>query len=65
MQDVFAEAGIRVTQENKKEIDRYLHDLVGVEYKQCPAAWKKIKELKGDESWRQKLVENLRAGWSE
>jgi len=44
MKDVFSRAGIDVTQENKKDIDRAIHDYVGVEYKNCSSTWKAVKE---------------------
>ena len=36
MKDFLDEAGIEVTMENKKDIDRIIHGLVDVEYKNCP-----------------------------
>ena len=33
MKDVFERAGIAVTSENRKEIDRVIHAIIGVEYK--------------------------------
>jgi hypothetical protein len=48
---IFAELGIDVTPENRKDIDKALHKLLGVEYKNCPALWKEIKkQLAEDES---------------
>ena len=41
--EVFKEAGIEVTQENKKVVDRTIHKLVGVVYPNCPQTWKTIK----------------------
>ena len=35
---------IEVTNENKRDIDRAIHKLVGVEYKDCPTTWKTIKK---------------------
>jgi ribosomal protein L17 len=43
LKDVFSKANIEVTSENKREIDRVIHDLIGVEYKNCPAAWREVK----------------------
>jgi hypothetical protein len=40
----FEKAGISITKENKKDIDRVIHSIVGVEYKNCSATWKKIKK---------------------
>jgi len=30
--------------ENRREIDRIIHSIVGVEYKSCPAAWREVKK---------------------
>lgn len=43
IQDIFNKAGIEVTSENKREFDRVVHGIVGVEYKNCSAAWKEVK----------------------
>jgi hypothetical protein len=40
---VFKKAGIEVTSQNRQEIDRIIHDIVGVKYKNCPAAWRQVK----------------------
>lgn len=40
----FRKAGIEVTSENRREIDKIIHNIVGVEYKNCPAAWKEVKK---------------------
>lgn len=61
MGDILTEAGIQVTKENRRDLDRILHQLVGVAYKNCPQAWKGIKSLKVDEKLRMKLVNDLRA----
>jgi hypothetical protein len=44
MKDVFIKAGIEVTKENKKELDKVIHSYVGVEYKNCSPTWKAVKE---------------------
>jgi molecular chaperone GrpE (heat shock protein) len=44
MKEVFAKAGVEITKENRKEIDRIIHSIVGVEYKNCSATWKMVKE---------------------
>jgi ATP-dependent Zn protease len=43
MKEVFTKAGVEVTKENRKEIDRIIHSIVGVEYKNCSATWKMVK----------------------
>ncbi len=40
---VFKKAGIEVTPANRQEIDRIIHNIVGVTYKNCPATWKQVK----------------------
>lgn len=44
IQRIFNNAGIEVNSENKREIDRVIHKLVGVEYKSCPSAWREVKK---------------------
>jgi molecular chaperone GrpE (heat shock protein) len=44
MKDVFDKVGVTVTKENKKDIDKTIHKIVGVEYKDCSATWKEIKK---------------------
>ena len=44
MKDIFAEVGVEPTKENKKDLDRKIHGLLGVEYKNCSSTWKLVKE---------------------
>jgi hypothetical protein len=44
LNEFFDQAGITVTKENREDIDRAIHKIVGVEYKNCPAAWKEVKK---------------------
>lgn len=61
MKDILDECGIEVTKDNKKEIDRILHGLVNVEYKNCSPAWKLIKEhIKTNENARNAFIKKLR-----
>ena len=41
---IFKKAEIEVKRENKKDIDRAIHSIVGVEYKNCSATWKEVKK---------------------
>ena len=43
MNDIFAVVGVESTKENKKDIDRKIHGLLGVEYKNCSSTWKLVK----------------------
>ena len=44
LQRIFEKAAIEVTSDNKREVDRVIHGIVGVEYKDCPAAWREVKK---------------------
>jgi len=43
MKLIFAQIGIEPTPENKRDIDKKIHNLVGVDYKNCSATWRAIK----------------------
>lgn len=60
LKEIFKEAGIEVSQENKKLIDSKIHQLVGVPYKNCPEAWKKVKEWLKTEENKKKLIDSLK-----
>jgi len=62
LKDLFAEAGIEVTPGNKKQIDQAVHQFVGVEYKECPATWRKVKEeVLSNEKKRRELISKVKA----
>jgi hypothetical protein len=61
MKDVFAEIGVEITRENKKDIDRAIHEIAGIEYKDCPTTWRMLKaEFLGDEKKRTAFVRKLK-----
>jgi hypothetical protein len=61
MKDMLDEAGIQVAPANKKKIDQAIHETVGVVYKDCPSAWKAVKQqILSDSQRRQELVRKLR-----
>jgi len=62
LQDVFRKAGIEVTSENKREIDRVIHSIVDVEYKNCSAAWKEVKKRIAEDE--EVFISRLREAWS-
>ncbi len=58
--DILDEASIRITRENRQQIDQAIHQIAGVTYKNCPNTWKKIKEeIRGDEQKRCAFVVQL------
>ena len=62
LKEVFKKADIEVTPENRQEIDKIIHDIVGVDYKNCPAAWKQVKtRILEDEAG---FVSTLKKKWN-
>lgn len=62
LKDVIEGAGIEVTAANKKQIDRAIHQIVGVSYKNCPATWKQLKQqLTGNDKARQEFISQMKA----
>jgi hypothetical protein len=59
LQHLFKKAGIEVASANKQEIDRIIHNLVGVEYKSCPATWREVKKRIAEDEER--FVSELKA----
>jgi len=62
LQPIFEKAGIEITSQNKKELDRVIHRLVKVEYKNCPATWREVKQLIAEDE--ENFVSKLRAAWA-
>ncbi len=62
LREVFSKANIEVTQENKQELDKIIHKIMRVEYKNCPATWREVKKrLAEDEAG---FVSKLEAEWN-
>lgn len=61
LKDVFKKAGIEVTKDNKREVDRLVHRIVGVEYKNCSAAWREVKKNMAENE--EGFVSKLRNAW--
>jgi len=61
MKDVLEEAGITVDKNNKQEIDRVIHEMVDVAYKNCSPTWKEVKaRIKTDAAARSRFVAELK-----
>ena len=63
MKNVFTRAGIDITDENKRAVDRAIHDLVGVDYKNCSTTWKEVKQRLEDDE--ESFVSELKQSLSE
>jgi len=61
IQQIFRKAGMEVTKENKREIDKVIHGIVGVEYKNCPAAWREVRKIMAEDE--EDFVSNLKKAW--
>jgi hypothetical protein len=61
LKNLLDEAGVVVTPDNKRQIDRAVHKIVGVEYKNCPVAWKMLKhQVLDDEQKRHDFIKKLK-----
>jgi hypothetical protein len=61
MKDVLEEAGVEITDRNKKDIDRIIHGMMDVEYKDCSPTWKKVREhITQDPQARERFILGLR-----
>ncbi|MDG6222831.1 MAG: hypothetical protein QCH99_06170 [Candidatus Bathyarchaeota archaeon] len=58
---LFEKAEIQVTKENKKDIDKTIHSIVGVQYKNCSETWKEVKKkiAENEENFVNKLKKEL------
>ncbi len=60
---VFDKVGVIVTKENKKDIDRIIHNIVGIDYKNCSATWKEVKKRIAED--KESFVKQLKREWAE
>jgi len=55
-------AGIEVTTENKRDVDKIIHRIAGVDCKNCSATWIEVKKrIAKDEG---KFISNLKEAWN-
>ena len=65
LKEIFSEAGIEVTLASRKKLKQAIHKLTGVGDKDCPAAWKRLKQqVLSDEKKRNDFIAKLRAEMS-
>lgn len=63
LQEIFVKVGITVTNDNKRELDKMIHRIVGVAYKNCPGAWKEVKKRMAEDE--DGFVSELKNAWQE
>ena len=44
LNEIFEKAGVTITKENKRDVDKIIHSIVGTSYKNCSATWKEVKK---------------------
>ena len=49
MKDIFERAGVVITKENRKDVDRVIHSIVGIEYSSCHDTWRAVKAMLADD----------------
>ena len=57
---ILDEVGIGISPSNKKQVDQAIHDIAGIQYKDCPAAWKSLKRMIAEDDGNRRFVEKLR-----
>jgi len=62
LKDILNEAGVEITADNRKQIDRAIHEIVNTTYKDCPGTWKQVKQkLAASEAEKRAFVKKLKA----
>jgi molecular chaperone GrpE (heat shock protein) len=62
LKDILNEAGVEITADNRKQIDRAIHEIVNTTYKDCPGTWKQVKQkLAVSEAEKKAFVKKLKA----
>jgi hypothetical protein len=62
LKEILAKAGIEVNSDNRKQLDQAIYRMMGVEYKGCPATWKRLKqEVLADDKKQREFIAKLRA----
>jgi hypothetical protein len=62
LQSVFKKAEIEVNEENKRDIDKIIHRIVHVEYKNCSATWDEVKKRIAEDEGS--FVATLKEEWA-
>jgi hypothetical protein len=63
LKPVLEKAGIHVTRANKQEIDRAIHGIVDVRYRNCPATWKEVKARLAENE--EEFIAQPREAWAQ
>lgn len=44
LKHIFDKVGVKITKANKRTIDKVIHGMVDVEYKNCSTTWREVKK---------------------
>jgi hypothetical protein len=58
MNVIFNQIGVEPTKDTKKDLDRKIHSLLDVEYKNCSSTWKLVKSRLDED--REGFIEKLK-----
>ena len=62
LKDILSETGVEITADNRKQIDRAIHEIVNTTYKDCPGTWKEVKKkLASSEAEKREFLKKLKA----
>ena len=62
LKDILNEAGVEISADNRKQIDRAIHGIVNTTYKDCPGTWKQVKQkLASSEAEKREFVKKIKA----
>ena len=62
LKDILNEAGVEISADNRKQIDRAIHEIVNTTYKDCPGTWKEVKKkLASSEAEKKDFLKKLKA----
>ena len=48
MKNIFEEMGVEISADTKRDVDQQIHNLLGIEYKNCSSTWKEVKSKLAD-----------------
>jgi hypothetical protein len=59
--DIFQKAGIVLTSQNRKEIEKVIQGIVGMEGKHCPDVWREVKKRINESE--PEFISELKGAW--
>lgn len=62
LEEIFKKAGIEVTSDNRREVDRIIHGIIGMEHEHCPEVWKEVKKRLAED--QAGFVSRLKTAWN-